>query len=432
MQNREKFKKWLINKGFENYEDVIGVLNNANSIYNDSTDKKIDFMEDSQTFLAIAQKNDIAEKIKDSLLNIIEGSNNKLQPITGYYFDTLNSIAIYSMYLSDYGNKHSKDIDTIEKFVINTNLTGGKNKIYYGAPGTGKSFKVDCEYPNFKRVTFHPEYTYFDFVGGLRPTQDEVTEQIKYEFVPGPFTDALLEAIFDNENYHGLIIEELNRANTAAVFGDIFQLLDRDDNGNSKYSVINKEITDYIMKTKGVYIDELILPSNFSIIATMNSADQGVNVLDSAFKRRWQFEYIPINFKDPNLPRIKIAGFKVPWNEFGEKLNNFMSLKGIDEDKLIGQRFITENEMKDQQLIASKLLIYLWDDVFRYNRKTIFKEHHVFSKLIEDYHQNGIKCFVPTLEKELYKSLNIKDQYRIDEGNSNEETSIIDEELNDD
>lgn len=317
-------------------------------------------------------------------------------------------------------------------FNKNEYIIGGKNKIYYGAPGTGKSYKVDKTYKGYRRVTFHPEYTYFDFIGGLRPVQDVKTDTIKYEFVPGPFTDALIEAIFESNKEHGIIIEELNRANTAAVFGDIFQLLDRDDEGNSKYSITNKEIKDYINKTKGVNIDELIIPSNFSIIATMNSADQGVNVLDSAFKRRWQFEYIPINFKDPKLPSIKVAGFNIPWNEFGEKLNEFLSDKGIDEDKLIGQRFITEKEMLDEQLIASKLLIYLWDDVFRYNRKVIFKEHRVFSKLIEDYKQNGIKCFVPTLEEELYKLLDKEDQYRVDDVNVNKESSSIDEEFNDD
>lgn len=324
--------------------------------------------------------------------------------------------------------KNMSTNDNEVQFEINCNIKGAKNKIYYGAPGTGKSYKVDREYPNYKRVTFHPEYTYYDFIGGLRPTQDEKSGNIKYEFVPGPFTDSLINAIFDNNNFHGIIIEELNRANTAAVFGDIFQLLDRDDDGKSKYSITNKEISDYIKKTKGVYIKEIIIPSNFSIIATMNSADQGVNVLDSAFKRRWQFEYTPINFDAPDLEDVIIAGFNVPWIKFGKILNNYLSENGIDEDRLIGQRFITKKEIEDKDLVASKLLIYLWDDVFRYNRKVIFKEHNIFSNLIEDYKNNGIDCFVSKLA----------DQFKNQPINNEEisekkiEYSSVDEEINDD
>lgn len=362
----------------------------------------------------------------------IEYQDNDEEATIDYFRDKEN----YSEYISkqlpnsyyEILYKNQAMNSEIPKFEINIGLKGAKNKIYYGAPGTGKSYKVDKEYPNYKRVTFHPEYTYYDFIGGLRPTQDEDSGNIKYEFVPGPFTDSLVNAIFDNENYHGIIIEELNRANTAAVFGDIFQLLDRDDDGKSKYTITNKDITDYIKKTKGVNIKEIVLPSNFSIIATMNSADQGVNVLDSAFKRRWQFEYMPINFDDSDLQDVKIAGFNVPWVKFGKILNNFMSEKDIDEDRLIGQRFITKKEIQDPDLVASKLLIYLWDDIFRYNRKAIFREHNVFSNLVKDYQKNGIDCFVEELSSQF------KDKpSSIEEINENRtEYSSLDEEMNDD
>nr|WP_263314758.1 AAA family ATPase [Mammaliicoccus sp. Marseille-Q6498] len=349
----------------------------------------------------------------------------------------------YSKYISQQLPKKYYEIlnDTItmnepvaQKLEIkdNSRVLGGKNKIYYGAPGTGKSYKVDKEYTGYKRVTFHPEYTYYDFIGGLRPVQDEVSGNIKYEFVPGPFTDVLIDAIFDEENFHGIIIEELNRANTAAVFGDIFQLLDRDDDGNSKYSITNKEITDYIKKIKNVNIEEIIIPSNLSIIATMNSADQGVNVLDSAFKRRWQFEYTQINFNEPDLDKVILAGFDIPWNDFGKILNNHLSRNGIDEDKLIGQRFITKKEIEDKELVASKLLIYLWDDVFRYNRKLIFKEHSVFSRLVDEYYENGIDCFVSSLSEELSKYLNSNSENKEQILDNKEEYSTIDEDLNDD
>lgn len=426
MNNKINFENWLIHQGFDNFKDIIGTLKNANNIYNESSEVNIDFMIDSSKFLELTYENEISNKIKNALSSIFNDENEKLRPGAEYYFDTLNSIILYTKFLIE--KQNNNESSEVQSFKIETNLKGGKNKIYYGAPGTGKSYKVDREYPNYKRVTFHPEYTYYDFIGGLRPTQDERNGNIKYEFVPGPFTDSLINAIFDNNNFHGIIIEELNRANTAAVFGDIFQLLDRDDDGKSKYSITNKEISDYIKKTKGVYIKEIIIPSNFSIIATMNSADQGVNVLDSAFKRRWQFEYTPINFNAPDLEDVIIAGFNVPWIKFGKILNNYLSENGIDEDRLIGQRFITKKEIEDKDLVASKLLIYLWDDVFRYNRKVIFKEHNIFSNLIEDYKNNGIDCFVSKLA----------DQFKNQPINNEEisekkiEYSSVDEEINDD
>lgn len=426
MNNKIGFEQWLIKHGYDNYKDIIGTLENANNIYNESNEDEIDFLKNGDKFLELTFKNKISKNIKSALTDLFDESNDDLRATAEYYYDTLNSIIFYYEFLIEkVKNSEKKEI---ENFVIETKLKGAKNKIYYGAPGTGKSYKVDKEYPNYKRVTFHPEYTYYDFIGGLRPTQDEDSGNIKYEFVPGPFTDSLVNAIFDNENYHGIIIEELNRANTAAVFGDIFQLLDRDDDGKSKYTITNKDITDYIKKTKGVNIKEIILPSNFSIIATMNSADQGVNVLDSAFKRRWQFEYMPINFDDSDLQDVKIAGFNVPWVKFGKILNNFMSEKDIDEDRLIGQRFITKKEIQDPDLVASKLLIYLWDDIFRYNRKAIFREHNVFSNLVKDYQKNGIDCFVEELSSQF------KDKpSSIEEINENRtEYSSLDEEMNDD
>lgn len=280
---------------------------------------------------------------------------------------------------------------------------GGINKIFYGAPGTGKSYEVNKQYTKFKRVTFHPEYTYFDFIGGLRPVQDETTNKISYEFVPGPFTDALIDALFDKENEHGLIIEEINRGNTAAIFGDIFQLLDRKNDGRSQYDITNKDVQDYIQKIKGIRPETVYIPSNFSLIATMNSADQGVYVMDSAFKRRWQFEYIPISFEHSDFSDVNIAGFNIPWKYFGEKLNTHLSNIGVEEDKLIGQRFISIEDMQDEEKVAAKLLIYLWDDVVRYRRKELFGDIKTFSNLVTTYQKISSKCFVPALAVELEK-----------------------------
>jgi len=156
-------------------------------------------------------------------------------------------------------------------FLINNNENGttlteggltinkkGINKIYYGAPGTGKSYEVSNEFPTYNRITFHPEFTYFDFVGGLKPIVNENDKNdISYDFVPGPFAEVLAKAYKYPKKDVGLIIEELNRANTAAVFGDIFQLLDRDKNGQSEYSINNADLVKFIKKELNLNIPDI-------------------------------------------------------------------------------------------------------------------------------------------------------------------------------
>jgi len=295
----------------------------------------------------------------------------------------------------------------------------GINRIYYGAPGTGKSYQVDKDFPNYDRVTFHPEFTYFDFIGGLKPDVDE-NKVISYEFISGPFTNVLVEAYKKPDKNIGLIIEELNRANTAAVFGDIFQLLDRDDEGKSEYSINNIDLVNHIKKELkkefGIeeydsFDNELIkelnngkirIPSNFSLIATMNSADQGVYVMDSAFKRRWEFKYIPIKF-EPKHYKIKIDGFECYWGDFCDKLNDKLAELEINEDKHIGPYFLREDELKDKKKVSSKLLIYLWDDVVRYKRGKLFKlteEKEQFSKVIFAFEDNK-QIFIDSLHEKL-------------------------------
>jgi 5-methylcytosine-specific restriction enzyme B len=192
----------------------------------------------------------------------------------------------------------------------------GINLILYGAPGTGKSYEINKRYPNNRiRVTFHPEYSYHDFIGSYKPlplykSKEESYQLytyegkeinvgepiIDYQFVPGPFTLALKKALLNEHENITLVIEELNRANAPSVFGDIFQLLDRDNTGKSEYSIKpSSELYSYLKKDINWLQDEIYIPHNMNIVATMNSADQGVYVLDSAFKRRWNFEYMPIH-----------------------------------------------------------------------------------------------------------------------------------------
>lgn len=282
---------------------------------------------------------------------------------------------------------------------------GGLNKIFYGAPGTGKSYEVSQRYSNFKRITFHPDYTYFDFIGGLKPAQVEGNNGEKtfnYIFSPGPFARILAEAYNKPSQHIGLIIEEINRANTAAVFGDVFQLLDRDDTGKSKYPITNEELKSFLNEEVGGYThEEIVIPSNLSLIATMNSSDQGVYVMDAAFKRRWEFEYLPINYTHSDFDELKVAGFDMKWKDFAITINNYLADIIDEEDKLIGQRFLSGQEIRNKDKVASKLLIYLWDDVVRYNRDYLFRESKQFSKLVEMFNRGGVEIFVPKLAEQL-------------------------------
>lgn len=180
------------------------------------------------------------------------------------------------------------------------------NRIVFGAPGTSKSYGIKGSvkgFSEYERVTFHPNYSYSQFVGTYKPVAEEAT--ISYEYVPGPFIRILEKAINPNnrDKKYLLIIEEINRANVAAVFGDMFQLLDRDKDGISEYAInLSEELKTYFLSRKDLQLEpfsDLRLPNNFYIWATMNSADQGVFPMDAAFKRRWNFEYLSID--DPDI-----------------------------------------------------------------------------------------------------------------------------------
>lgn len=284
------------------------------------------------------------------------------------------------------------------KFDKDAYLTGGINKIVYGSPGTGKSYslgKADV------RVTFHPEYTYYDFIGSLKPHKEG--DDITYKFIPGPFLKALQKAYANQDQMHTFIIEELNRANTAAVFGDIFQLLDRDDDGWSEYHIDNADISKHLNDELDFVLDNIKIPSNLNIFATMNSSDQGVYTLDSAFKRRWEFEYMPISFKSVSLSQetINYNKKRITWENFATTLNNHLLSINISEDKLIGPYFLRKSELNNSNKISNKLLIYLWDDVVKYNRDELFnKMFNSFSSVTTAFN-SGTSIFVDNLEQQL-------------------------------
>ena len=270
-------------------------------------------------------------------------------------------------------------------------------------------FNTSMESVNkYERVTFHPNYSYAQFVGTYKPVQDSADEnQIKYEYIPGPFMRIYTAANHNPSQNFLLLIEEINRANVAAVFGDVFQLLDRDENGNSEYPVAaSEDIKKYLAKN-GIHEDELKIPSNMYIWATMNSADQGVFPMDTAFKRRWEFEYIGIDENEDKVKDYEIpisATKKVYWNDLRKAINNKLITLGINEDKLLGPFFLSkivldsalDKGMNFVKLFESKVLMYLFEDAAKMKAKQLFnvdEKKFIYSEVCKKFELEGLKVF---------------------------------------
>ena len=250
-------------------------------------------------------------------------------------------------------------------------------KIYFGNPGSGKSYKVETETKGKKvfRTTFHPDSDYSTFVGTYKPESDGDT--IRYAFVPQTFTNAYIEAYKDIDTPVYLIIEEINRGNCAQIFGDLFQLLDRGSDGYSEYSInADKDLRDYIRRelTKHKGIDQntdpegiedgkLRLPPNFHILATMNTSDQSLFPMDSAFKRRWDWEYVPIQYEGATSDSftITLSGKRFRWIDFLKAVNDRIRRTTESEDKQLGNYFIKSDI--DEKEFKSKVMFYLWSEV---------------------------------------------------------------------
>lgn len=250
-------------------------------------------------------------------------------------------------------------------------------KIYFGNPGSGKSYKVETETKGKKvfRTTFHPDSDYSTFVGTYKPESDGDT--IRYTFVPQTFTNAYIEAYKDIGTPVYLIIEEINRGNCAQVFGDLFQLLDRGADGFSEYSInADKDLRDYIRcelatyngidtdtEPEGIKDGKLRLPPNLHILATMNTSDQSLFPMDSAFKRRWDWEYVPIQYKGATSDSftITLSGKRFRWIDFLKAVNDRIRRTTESEDKQLGNYFIKSDI--DEKEFKSKVMFYLWSEV---------------------------------------------------------------------
>ena len=301
-----------------------------------------------------------------------------------------------------------------------------RNRIFFGAPGTGKSFKLNEEKnkllkgveQNYERVTFHPDYSYANFVGTYKPKPDigdDGKEIITYKYVQGPFIRLLIKALNNPSEPYLLIIEEINRANVAAVFGDIFQLLDRDVNHQSEYPInVSEELKEHLEedlndKSKS---NHLIIPPNMFIWATMNSADQGVFFMDTAFKRRWNFTHVDINNEQEKIENkvFKLENERIYWNSLRKAINTYLLSENINEDKCLGPFFISSvvkqegNELDDDflDLFKNKVLMYLFEDAARSKRDFLFEgskdeDDFTYSKICKDFNTKGIKIFNPAI-----------------------------------
>jgi hypothetical protein len=297
--------------------------------------------------------------------------------------------------------------------LLSSNLVKTENTIFYGSPGTGKSHRVNeilkpLDAKFFERITFHPEYDNASFVGGYKPISERNAagiDEVKYKFVPQVFTDIYVAAWKDLHNQHYLVIEEINRGNCAEIFGDIFQLLDR----NSNYTVTPSSVLkEFIVATLGVGHDGikegLKLPPNLSILATMNTSDQSLFPMDSAFKRRWDWEYIPICYIDKTDEGVINESFnfyvklddktKFGWIDFIKAVNH--KIKHVDNlgmDKCIGNYFIKpeKSEISLKEFI-NKAIFYLWNDVFKDEDEvdSIFRKG-VFYEDFFPIQKNGMK-----------------------------------------
>ena len=299
-------------------------------------------------------------------------------------------------------------------------------RIYYGAPGTGKSFEINrlTKNKDVIRTTFHPDSDYSTFVGAYKPTSIEVpvrdvtgkvivengkavTEnRIVYEFVEQAFLQAYIKAwqayaaaaTDEKPTEQYLVIEEINRGNCAQIFGDLFQLLDRNAAGFSDYPIkadkdmkkqLSKAFKDFAIadaeRINGFYEknvvsevlngDILLLPDNLFIWATMNTSDQSLFPIDSAFKRRWEWEYMPIGYKNENWT-IEIGEKKYKWVDFQREINDKIYSVDNSEDKQLGDYFVNAdrtNNVISSETLLNKILFYLWNDVCKDDPDQIFR-----------------------------------------------------------
>ena len=369
-----------------------------------------------------------------------------------YFYELAKGIGIYNLAVDEkylrktqlqnlQADKELLKNDSSSVSPTATPFTSPEQIIYYGVPGSGKSHeikhKLETEYeiPEqqqdvfVERTVFHPEYTNADFIGQIMPKL--VQGKTDFVFKPGPFTSILKKALCDSQNRYVLIIEEINRGNAAAIFGELFQLLDRIDDaskttshngslntygkGWSEYFVMNSEINKYIRDSDDTFDGKALdlngihfsantgirLPPNLSILATMNTSDQNVFTLDNAFQRRWDMKLIENVFgnteEETNQRNAFVDSAKqITWEKFQTAINIKIGKMSEDaglssmEDKRLGCWFVKAVKQGDDYIIskdlfAEKVLKYLWDDAFKFCREKVFNGYTNLENLTRDF-----------------------------------------------
>ena len=330
------------------------------------------------------------KRYNEENLNILGESNIYLTTEIEYPKGKNLYFGDYKRFIEDYSYKKysiKKEEDIYVLYELNVSGFNYKQEIYFGSPGTGKSRLIKQEYGNgWPRITFHPELDYQGFVGAYKPTMKPISdtgpkEEITYEYVPEAFIKAYCKAWKSNKPYY-LIIEEINRGNCAQIFGDIFQLLDRDEEGYSEYPIecspdiqkfLRKELdTDFDRKAEyekvscSTDFSRMALPNNLNLLATMNTSDQSLFPMDSAFKRRWDWQYVPVDYNDAKTNLTINVGEGYNWGDFILKVNIQVREHTQSEDKQLGNRFLSPRDGKiSPEQFVSKVLFYLWTEIYK-------------------------------------------------------------------
>ncbi|GAA9004380.1 hypothetical protein Taiwan19_00560 [Helicobacter pylori] len=332
-------------------------------------------------------RSDYELKVDDILLfTYISPKKYTLEIIlpTDTRYNVLNSLINSSRHLLVFSENETSSLSD-NKIDESVRIDGGKNIILYGVPGSGKSYALQRDYCNdnsvLEKIVFHPDYSYSDFVGQIMPSVDD-SGIVSYKFNPGPFTNILKKAYHNPQIKHVLVIDEINRGNAPAIFGEIFQLLDRLKHdkdgfkkGSSEYVINNIDIANIVHSDKNASIR---IPSNLWIIATMNTSDQNVFTLDTAFQRRFSMQLIENSFEnvDDDFKNMKILDTDITWQKFCTTINEKIAQnnEGLSsmEDKRFGVYFVNIDDLKSKENFAHKVIKYLWDDVFKFDRNIIF------------------------------------------------------------
>ena len=406
---KEEYKFFVENcsnssKSYRNYSDFGRICTTLNAIHN------------TQGFdlYSITSPEELQHEI--NLLSENEDFNNYNRIGGSQYSNALN---MYLRFLK--ARTYFKDLGNNESRVQSPAPNLPFQQILFGAPGTGKSHTINSDAniteQNSIRTTFHPDSDYSTFDGCYKPTKDEERGEITYDFTPQAFTNAYVSAWKDLDNPFYLIIEEINRGNCAQIFGDIFQLLDRNEQGYSSYKTTpDQDLANYIRKQfADTDIEDaevksgkkMQLPPNLHIWATMNTSDQSLFPIDSAFKRRWDWRYIPIDYTDRGH-YINCGDIQYSWADFLQKVNDNVEAVNQSEDKKLGYWFMGNGAEQKEITIdrfVSKVIFYLWNDVFKDFGKsgnTIFKDSfakfHMFFDFSGKPKTDVVKAFLDALK----------------------------------